>query len=340
MPEIAFNLAQLGRQAGTFLAPGASVAATNVLPVTERVIIDLDRASRYPQEDYGRNAANHAGRGYHGVRGASLPLTGELTFEQIMHVLEMHYAGSISPTGSNPYTWVYPLEAGAPTLKPYTVETGSEIVQDQYEAVGVLIDELTLGFDDLDAPGAHPWTFNATCLALSRAQAAITAALSSTAVETLQGHLSVIKWGTTATAFAALGEEVGTLISFSVATQRHLVRRPYGGTTDVAGGYGFTEKTTGTATFKVKVNSTTQADFHDAWNSAGGVLGEKRARISAVGSGTKVAHLDFRGGMTAVGVGDRDGESVYEVTAELVDDTTLTAPAAWTVINAIAGPLA
>lgn len=336
MAETPFHVVQIGPQAGTFYAPGASVAATTILPVTSPVAIELDRASQYPAEDYGRNIDARAGRGSHGIRGATLSLEGELTYEQMAKVLEMHYAGGIVATGTGPYTRVYLLEAGIPTLVPATVETGTETTQDQWEAVGVLIDELTLGFDDLDAPGAHPWTFQASCMALNRVAAAMTGSLSSTAVETLQGPFSTLKQGTTATAFASLAELATSLISFQLVTRRSLVLRPYGGADDVATGYGFSAKTSGEVTAKVKISATSKSDIHDAWNSSGAVLGEKRWRITVDGAGNNVAHLDFRFGMTAVPVGERDGERVYEVSGKIVDDSTLLAAAGWTIINGIA----
>lgn len=336
MAETPFHVAQIGPQAGTFYAPGASVAATTILPVTSPVVIDLDRASQYPAEDYGRNIDARYGRGSHGIRGATLSLEGELTFEQMHRLLEMHYAGGIVATGINPYTRIYLLEAGTPTLVPHTVETGTETTQDQWEAVGVLIDELTLGFDDLSAPGAHPWTFSASCMGLNRVAAALTGSLSSTAVETLQGQFTVLKQGTTATAFAALTELSASLISFQLVTRRSLVLRPYGGADDVATGFGYSARTSGEVTAKVKIGATSKSDIHDAWNSSGAVLGEKRWRITADGAANNIAHLDFRFGATAVPVGERDGERVYEVTGKIVDDATLTAAAGWTIINSIA----
>lgn len=336
MAEQVYDKAQIGPQAGTFAAPGASVPAITILPVTEAPIIELDRATQYPTEDYGANEKNHAGRGYHGVRGASLPLNGELTFEQAEHLFEMHYAGSVVKTGSGPYTSVYLLEKGAPTLVPYTVETGSETSQDQWEAVGVLIDELTLGFDDLDAPGAHPWTFQATCKALDRVVAAVTGSLSSTAVETLQGIYSVFKEGTTGTAFASLSEIAASFKSFSITTRRSLTFRAYGGTGDTPVGYGYSDKTVGEVTAKFKIGATTKTNIHDIWAASGSVLGERRWRVSVTGSGTNIAHLDMRIGEQKVAISTIDGERVYEVSAETVSDATLLAQAGWTMINGIA----
>lgn len=407
MSETVFHKAQIAPQVGTFAAPGATVAAITILPVTAPVLIELDRASAYPAEDYGRNIRNQAGRGYHGVRGASLPLEGEITFEQWMHILEMSFAGGIVPTsfqvatitsssvanptvittaaahglvsgqtvtiaghaGSTPaingvhvvtvlttttftipvnvtvggtggtvsvWQWVYVLETGSPTLLPYTVEAGSETTQDQWEGQGVLVNELTFGFRDIDAPGAHPWTFQASCMALDRAIANVTGSLTSTAIETMQGHLSLFKEGTTATAFASLSEIATTLKSFSCTIRRSLTFRAYGGTSDVPTGYGFSEKTTGEIALKLKVGATTKTNIHDIYNSSGAVLGERRHRITVDGAGNNVAHFDYRIGEMRVDIEDVDGERTYGVTGEIVYDPTLTGAAGWTVINDIA----
>lgn len=336
MAEAVFHKFQLGNGAGTMAAPGVSQAAAVILPVTEPVVIELDRASAYPAEDYGRNARNHAGRGRHGVRGATFSLRAEATFQNVMEFLELHYAGNVSPTGIGPYTWPYPLEAGSPTLIPATGETATETAQDAYETI-FLIDELTIGFSDLTSPGANPWEIEASCVGLDRVAAAITGALSApAALESMMGHLSILKLGTTATAFASLAEISAVLVGASISTQRHLVLRAYGGASDAPTAFGFSEKTTGQITFRTKITSTTKTDILDAWEAAGSTLGEKRLRITVDGNGNNVAHFDARIGTIVVGTADRDGERVYDVTAELVDDTTLNAPCQWTIVNDIA----
>lgn len=336
MAEQVYNVAQLGRQSGTFYEVGSAVAGTVLYSVTEPISIELDRASTYPAEDFGENWDAYPGRGHHGVRGASFPVNAIARFGDLMEMLEQHFAGDVSPTGGGPYAWVYPLETGAPTLIPYTWRTGSETSQDQWAAVGVLIDELTLGFDDLDAPGEHPWMIDGSALAVDRTASALTGGLTAPPaadLETMMGHLSVIKIGTTGTAFASLSEITSSLISCQIVTRRHLVLRPYGGASDVAAGYGFSAKSDGDITFKVKISSTTKSDLHDYWNSSGGSLGEKRGRITVDGSGNHSAHFDFRFGLTAVPVGERDGERVYECTGKLVRDDTLDAACQWTVNN-------
>lgn len=337
MAEQVYNVCQLGQQAGTFAAPGSAVAGAILFPVTEPISADLDRASRYPAEDYGRNWDAYAGRGSHGVRGVTLSIGAEARFGDLMEMLEMHLQGGVSPTGAGPYVWVYDLETGSPSIIPYTVRFGSETTQDQWYVSGVLLDELTLGFDDLDAPGIHPWTIDGSALGVDRVIDNLTGALSAPAVgalETMMGHRSTIAFGSTATAFASLTELSASLVSFQIKTMRHLVLRPYGAASgDTATGYGFSAKSEGEVTFKVKVSSTSKSTLHDAWNSTGAQLGEIRARVAVDGNGNNAATLDFRTGLTAVPVGERDGERVYECTGKLVYDDTLAAPATWSLTN-------
>lgn len=334
--EQVFNTAQLGRQAGTFYAPGAAVAGNVLFPVSDPIVIELDRASAFPAEDYGNNFDAHAGRGHHGVRGATFPIRSVARFGDIMEILEQHYAGDISPSGGGPYLWPYPFEIGAPTLNPYTWRTGSETAQDQWLALGALIDDLTFSFDDLDAPGEHPWMIDGSALALNRVADALTGGVNAPPaadLETMMGHLSIIKFGPVATAFGSLSEIASSLISCSIHTTRSLVLRPYGSADDVAAGFGFSAKSTGEMTFKVKISSATKTDLHDAWNSSGAALGEKRIRITVDGNGNHAANFDARIGLTAVPVGERQGERVYECTGKLVVDDTLSAPAQWGITN-------
>lgn len=332
MGENVFHMVQLGRQS----VVGTAVAATKLYPC-DGFVLNLDRASQYPQEDRGRNARNPAARGYHGLRAADGSLSSDVRFEDIMHLLEMHFAGGITPTGAGPYTWVYPFEAGASTLNPYTIEEGTtDVAYDQYRGVGCLIDELTLEFDALAAPGAQPWRASASIVALDREASALTASLSApSTLETILGHFTTISEGTVATAFASLSALSSSLIRYSQTTRRALVRRPYGGTSDIASAYGFGEMSNGTFEALVKVSTTTKTDLHDVWNSSGASLGERRIRVANT-SGTKSLKVDARAGIFAVPVGERDGERIYQVTGEFADDSTLNAPNLVTVVNGVA----
>lgn len=333
MAEQVYRVAQIGIESTV----GTGVAATIPWAV-DAATPEMERGSAFGNEDYGRSIRNHASRGYNGLRAASMPFSCDVTFEQLMILLESHYAGGISPTGAGPYVWVYPFEGGASTRKSMTVEEGVlGSTQDEWEMVGSIIDELTIEYDALAAPGAQPWRASGTLLALNRAVATMTAALTMPSLETVMGHLTILKEGTTATAFSSLSELAASLIRFSLTTNRSNVRRAYGAASgDVASGYGQSEKATGTFEAMVKVSASSKTDLLDIWNASGGSLGERRWRIEAVGSGTKKLQLDMRTAFMNVGIDDRDGERVYAVSGELVDDSTLSAPVQATITNDVA----
>jgi hypothetical protein len=337
--EAVFNILQIGAQAGTAYAPGSAVAATLLYPVEAPIKFELDRASSYPKQDRGRNVRNSAGAGYHGVRGAGATLTSEVRFEDFSTLLEMHYAGGIVASGVGPYTRVYPFEAVTPTIVPATIEGGStDATQQQMRLDSCLIEALTIGFADIVAPGAYPWTISATILAFDREISALTGALAAKAgLETVQGHLTRLYEGTTSTAFAALSELAGALKGFTITTNRMLARRAYGSASDIPTRFGFKDMSGGTIGGKVAVSATSKSDFHDIWNvTSPAPLGERRWRLQAAGTGTKMFTLDLRVGLMAVPVDEVDGERVFDCTGEIVDDGTLGAPAQITIINSIA----
>lgn len=339
MSEDVFNILQLGRQAGSFTAPGAAVPATFKFPVEEVISPELDRGSAFSKQDVGRNSRNRSGSGYHGVRAATASLSSQVRFEDIMDLLEMSMAGGVTPSGSNPYTWLYPFEVGAPTLKPYTAETGNiDSASSQARLTSMLISQLELSFDALSAPGASPWMAAADLLAIDRDIAAVTAALNPrTGMEVAQGHLTRLYEGAVGTAFASLTELAASLKAFTATWQRNLTLRAYGSASDLATTFGFTEQSSLSGTLQVGISTTAKTDFHDIWNVASPAsLGERRWRLKCAGSGTKVFQIDLRAGITAVPYDENDGERLFSVDFEGVDDSTLDAMSAITVINAIA----
>lgn len=338
MAERVFTKIQTGEQSGTFAAPGAAVAATVIIPGAVASWPTVDRGTGWPEEDRGRNARNPAGRMHHGARGVTFGLSGEARFPDLQYLLEGHWQGNIAPTGVGPYVYTTDLEAGSATIQPRTWEMGSETAQDQWRVRSVLIDELSLGFDDLGGQGFNPWVFDASCLAVDRTSTALTAALSpvATAMETMQGLYTILAEGTTATAFGSLAELTTSLIMFKITSQRSLMLRHFGGTSDLATSFGFSERTTGTVSMKVKVGATALSDFHDIYLVAGGVGTERRHRITIDGGGNNTATLDYRVGITKVDPDERSGEGVYLVEGELVDDSTLDALATFAITNDVA----
>lgn len=337
--EAVFDIFQIGSQGGTAYSPGVAAAATFLYPTEAPAKFELDRASSYPKQDRGRNARNSAATGYHGVRGAGASISSQVRFEDVAAILEMIFAGGVVASGGGPYTRVYPFEAGTPTIIPATIEGGStDATQTQMRLVSALIDSLTIGFADIVAPGAYPWTLSATVVALDREIHNLTGALSARAgLETVQGHLTKLYEGTVGTAFGSLAELSSHLKGFTSTFNRQLARRAYGSASDIASRFGFKDMSGGTIGCKVAISSTSKSDFHDIWDVASPAsLGERRWRLEASGTGTKKFTLDFRVGLMAVPIDEVDGERIFDCSGEIVDDDTLGAPATATIVNSIA----
>lgn len=339
MAELVFDIVQLSKQAGSFAAPGAAVPATFKFPISASINPDLNLGATYPQLDRGRNVRNLGGSGYHGIRAAGVTIPAEVRFEDIMAILEMIYAGTVVPTGVGPYTWLYAYEAGAPTIKPYTIETGTtDLASAVNQLPSCLIDTLTLGFAPITAGQASPWTLSANVLAFDRVVAAQTAALAeiATPLETVQGHLTQFYEGPIGTAFASLPVLGSSLRSFTMTANRNLILRPYGSASDLPIKYGFKGMSTATFDMEIAVGATAKTDLHDVWNTSGSSLGERRIRVKSIGTGTKTFTIDARAGLYAMPWADGDGERVYKITGEFADDTTLLASHTISIVNSVA----
>lgn len=335
MSEAIYHKVQLGRESSL----GTSVAATTVFPVDAGFLgFELDRASETPDEDFGRASRNAPGRSSTGLRGADASLPFVMRFQDFMHVLEMHAAGSVSPTGTDPYTYVYVMDQTSSTLKPYTVEYGDiNSTQDEFEAAGVICNELQIGFDALSAPGNSMWRGTLGLLALNRTLAAMTAGQSApTTLETMEGHTTTLAYGGTATAFGSLSALTGTLKSFSLTSTLNAARRAYGGSSDVATAYGRSEKALATFEAMIGINATSDTNIIDIFEVAGNIPTSQRWRISIDGTGDNVMHIDFRHVMRSVNIGEHEGERLYAVTGETEYDATLASHLGFTLINNVA----
>ena len=322
MSEAIYHKIQLGRESTI----GTGVAATTVFPVDAGFTgFELDRGVESPDEDFGGASLERAGRESYGIRGAdaSLPFVGR--FQDLMHPLEMHVAGSVTPTGMGPYVYVYPFDETASTLKGYTVEYGDiNSTQDEFRAVGVHANELEFGYDALTAPGNAPWRGSVGLMALNRVPNALTAAqVAPSTLETMEGHLTTLTYGGTGTAFGSLTALTSGLISYRFNSTLNLIRRAYGGATDVAEGYGRSGKAEVSFESMIRINATTDTNILDIFEVAGSIPTEQRWRLTIDGSGNNSCFIDARVRFRAVNIGDRDGERVYAVQGVWVYDSTL-----------------
>jgi hypothetical protein len=328
--ENVFNILGLGRQSGDAYAPGAAVAATFLYPVEAPVGFELDRGSAFPKQDRGRNVRNNPGSGYHGVRSASTSLPSQVRYQDVMDVLEMIYAGNVSPVslGGGLYQWNYPFEALAPTVVPYTLEGGNTDDEDaQMRLISCLVGQLTMGFPSIVVPGAVPWTLSADVMAFDREISPLTDPLTArTGLEVVQGHLTRLYEGDTSVAFAALPELEGSLKSFTTTAQRNLTGRAYGGADDLPTKFGFSDHSNGTFEATVAISADSKSDFHDIWNvSVPEPIAERRWRVKAIGGSSKALWIDGRAAILGVPYDDADGERLFKVTGEWVDDDALDA---------------
>jgi hypothetical protein len=335
--EIVFDKLQLGVQTGTPAAPGAAVAATYIFPIDAGLIDpELDRGYESPDEDYGELSRHQPGRASYGIRGASVPITAVARFEDLFRLFEMRLSGGVAPTGTDPYTRVYILDNTADTTRPQTAEVGSESSVDEYQLSTCVITDFELGFDALTAPGDHPWKISATLKALNRTVATLTAALSApSGMETIEGHLSTLSEGTTATAFGSLAELANHLLQYRVKISGDRPYRSAGGPTDIPYGYGIVKPEV-TVEALVRNSASSKASIVDIFNAAGAVAGDRRWRITAPGSNSRALMIDHRVRFTTVKREDVDGQACLRVNADAVKDATLASSLQATLINHVA----
>ena len=283
MSEAIFNVMQIAQQDDD-TTPAAALV---IFPVDAGVVIDHDRAPSNPDEDYGENAAAQPGRGAYGLKAATIAVTCDVRAEDFMELLEMHAAGGITPSGgAGAYVWDYLWDLTSDSKKRYTIEGGAvDTTQDQWRAVGCLVDSLEFGFDTLTAPGNAPWKATATIEALYRELNTLTADLSApSTLETFEGHMTSLYEGSTATAFASLAELEGHLVSFKLTSALNLARRAYGGTVDYASAWGQSGRKTINFTADLKISATSKTDVLDVYENAGSTMMERRWRVLTRGS--------------------------------------------------------
>lgn len=340
MSEGVFSVVALGAQTSIATA----VPASTVFPVDAGFTgFALDRAAQSPDEDFGSTSREHPGRGSTGVRAATASMPFVARFEDLQEVLASHVKTISTPTGTaSPYTWAFTFDESssslASALKVRTVEYGVDgSTQDEWRAVGAIVNDLQLGFDALTAPGNAAWKGTLGWIATTREASALTGTASAPAtLETIEGHLTTLAEGDTSTAFGSLATATATLKQFQLSSNNYGVLRAYGGASDTATDIGRSQK--GDVQFDaiVAVSATTKSDVHDAYAVAGSVPTERRWRIVAAGSGTKSFTIDFRCRLTAVDIGVQEGERLYQVHGAWVYDPTLAGRGTLTLVNGVA----
>jgi len=337
MSEGVFNIVAFGRQ--TSLA--TAVAATTVFPADAGFLgFELDRAAESPDEDWGSTSREMPGRESFGVRWATASLPFVARFQDLMHPLEMHVkavSGGTATGSAYTYTFDETSSSLASALKPYTIEYGVDgSTQDEWRAVGVIANELELGFDALSAPGNSMWRGTLGLVAIDREANALTGTATAPAtLETLEGHLTTIAVGSTSTAFASL--TALSLKQFSFRSTNNAVGRVYGSASgDEATDIGRSGKGEVEFDALVAIDSTSKTNLHDVFNVAGGLATEMRFRVACTGTGNNLLNIDFRARFRSVNVGEHENEHLYAINGVWVYDSTLAGRGQFTLNNAVA----
>jgi hypothetical protein len=385
MAESLYRGIQIGKETDY----GTAVAATTILPVDEGSgEFQTNRATRFPEEDFGTQVAFLAGRGTHGVRMATASVAADARFEDLGQFLRMMigapaYAtvavtsssvaspsvittathGLVSGqsvtiaghTGSTPdingthivtvinaTTFSIPVNVtvggtgGTVTTggQTYTAGTTTDTTESMtYEistdvqdfiASGVKATSLELSYDAIGPGENSPWRVSADLQSNRVVKGSATGSLTIPSVlETMEGHLTQVYQGTTATAFASLGELTNHLIQYSLRIEQEKPLRPYGSTVDYASNVGI-RKRRSTMNALFALSATSISDIYDIFDSTGGLLSERRMRIKVNGSANKTMTVDHRLAYMNV-VPDpngRDGEYVLSVEGNATYDST------------------
>ena len=316
MAEVAFRSVQIGKES----VYGTEVDATIVLPVeTTAGELTLTRGTNTPDEDYARAIRNHSGRASHGVRLVSGQVSSVATFQTLPHLLQMALGGVTTTGSASPFTHVIDSDATSDSTESYTWEVNDD-TQD-WIGTGLKIVSFELGFDAIAAGENAPWMFSGDLQGVDLGTGTATASLTAPACETMEGHLTTLAEGTTATAFASLTTLSSKLRQFSLSYACPKPPRAYAGS-DKHTEHG-REKGLGTINALLKEDSTTLASTWTIFNVAGAVPTYRRWRLSVDGSGVNAATIDMQVKITDVHIENTDNERLISVVAETVDDSTL-----------------
>jgi hypothetical protein len=310
-----------GIQIGKETTYGTSVAATTILPVDEGSgEFQKQRGTRFPEEDFQSQVAFLSSRGSHGVQMATGSVAMDCRFEDIGQILRMLKAPVY--TGAGPYTQTYTLGSTSDDSESLTWEVNND-VQD-FIVSGVKASSVELSYDAIAAGENSPWRVSADLVGNRMVKGTATAALTIPAtLETMEGHLTQLYQGTTATAFGSLAELAGHLVNYSLRIEQERPLRPYGSTVDYASSVGL-RKRRSTFNALVKLSATSITDIWDIFDATGGAVTERRWRVKVNGSGTKSMTIDHRVAfMNVVQDPDgRDGEYLLSVEGKATYDST------------------
>lgn len=310
-----------GVQIGKEVTYGTAVAATTILPVDEGSgEFTKNRATRFPEEDFGTQVAFLSSRGSHGVQMASGSVSMDARFEDLGQILSM--LDTPTYTGAGPYTQTYTLGTTTDVSNSLTMEVTNDV--QSMIASGVKASSVTLEYDAIAAGENSPWRVSADLVGNRLVKGTATAALTIPAtLETMEGHLTQLYQGTTATVFASLAELSAHLVQYSLTIEQERPLRPYGSTVDYASAIGL-RKRRSTFNALLKLSATSITDVWDIFDATGGAVTERRWRVKVSGSGTKSMTLDHRVAFMNVSFdpNGRDGEYLVSIEGNATYDAT------------------
>lgn len=297
-----FNKIQLGRES----TAGTAVAATSIWRGPATDIVD-ESTHEFAEEDVGILLPTD--REYVPTKAAriALPET-ELTFEQVLHILEagIKTATAVGTEAPYIYTYAFPASTTPNTIKTYTLETGNAVAGD--------VNEMEYGFvEEFSFSGAakEAWKMASTWVGRQKTTTTFTGALSLASVEEAlfqKTALYIDATGGTIGTTAKAG--VMTAASLSVKTGIVPVWTPNGQLYFYA--HKFTRpEVTLSLTLELENTSGILAAQRAAWVAKSMQL----FRLLVSGAGTSTLTIDLAGKYTSFGeYQNQDGNTVVEAT--------------------------
>lgn len=238
-------------------------------------------------------------------------ISGDVTPEDIVYLLDSCVKGSVSPSGAGPYVYAFPFPLtsnGAIRSRTFEFYDGSQ----EWELAGGLVNKLTFK----GADGGDNVTYDAELIGKAATASTITGALSARAFTTFPVQSCALYIDNAASTIGSTAI-TGTLIDWEYSIDMGLHTKFFqdGTTTATTWGYG-TPKVLLKTTLEYNNSSHTELTAHLAATP-------KLLRVKLNGASSAAMTLDMGGVATAMGdlYGDRDGNTTVEVTYEARLDT-------------------